>query len=281
MTVFGSRTIRPSSLTTYADCSRRWAARQLVAEIKEAGYRLRFEAPTHIGAAVGSGVHAAAAYTLGEKRESGTLGNDSEAEDRAIEEFEARAEHGLMWDDTTDTLGVAKRQIARMTKMYRRTLAPEIEPLLIEERLEGDLGDGWSISGQLDTLNGDPDAALRDLKTGTRQRANGVQYGAYVMLFRGHGYTVDRISEDYLRRVRIDREQPEPEEHPIAIGPAIEDAWALIEDIKRSARIFENRLSDPNGRAPHTAFRANPGSSMCGDKWCTAWGTDFCKAHRR
>ena len=231
---------------------------------------------------MGSGVHAAASYVLGEKRDRGTLGTEREAEERAVAEFEERAQYGLGWDETTDNVSTAKKQLARMTKSYRRFLAPSIEPLLIEQRLTGDLGDGWSMSGQLDTLNGDPDSALRDLKTGTRQRANGVQYGAYAMLFRGAGYSVSRLAEDYLRRVRLDKEQPPPEEHPVDLVPAMHDAWALIEDIKRSTADFEARVANPNGRhPPHTAFRANPASQMCADRWCTAWGTEFCKAHRR
>ena len=279
--LFGARTIRPSSLTTWADCARRAAARQLSAEIQAAGYTLRQEARTHVGAAVGSGVHASAAYTLETKRQTGEIGAASEAEDRAIQEFDARAQFGLGWDAVTDNVSTAKKQVVRMSKAFRTHLAPVIEPILVETRLVADVGDGWSLSGQLDTLNGDPDSALRDLKTGARQRGNGVQYGAYTMLFRGHGYQVSRISEDFLPRVRLDKEQPAPIPTAIDLQAAIYDAWEIIDEIKRTTAVFQTRLADPNGRPPHAAFKANPASQMCGEKWCSAWGTKFCTAHRR
>ena len=281
MTDFGPRTIRPSSLTVFADCARRWAARHLTAELESAGYKLNGDSQTHVGAAIGSGVHAAAHYTLEEKRLTGGLGADSEAEDRAIAEFDERSQYGVGWDDTTDSVPVAKKQIARMAKSYRRHVAPRIEPELIEERLEVDSGDGWGMSGQLDTLAGDPFNNLRDLKTGSRQRSNGVQYGAYTMLFRAHGFSVHRITEDFIPRVRLAHEQPLPRETDIPIAGAVADAWELLDDIKRSTATFEARLADQSGRAPHTAFRANPSSSLCGPRWCRAFGTDFCSAHRR
>ncbi len=279
--VLDGRTIRPSSLTTWADCGRRWAASVLHAEITQAGYSLRFQAPTHIGAAIGSGVHAGAAWTMEEKRATGSLGADSEAEDRAIAEFEARSEYGVGWDEVTSTLPTAKRQLARMTRSYRRHVAPSIEPLVIETRLEADIGDGWAMSGQNDVLAGDPDDVLRDLKTGSRQRSNAVQYGAYVMLFRAHGWGVRSIIEDYIPRVRLDREQPMPIETSIPLRPAIDDAWEAFDGIKRSTAEFERRLADQNGRAPHAAFPANPASALCGERWCRAWGTDFCHSHKR
>lgn len=279
--ILDGRTIRPSSLTTWVDCGRRWAASHLHDEIQQAGYTLRFQPVTHVGAAVGSGVHAAAAYTMEEKRVSGGLGADSEAEDRAVAEFEARSEYGVGWDDTTPSVPTAKRQLARMTRSYRRHLAPVIEPVVIETRLEADIGDGWGMSGQLDVLAGDPDNVLRDLKTGSRQRSNGIQYGAYVMLFRAHGYGVHLIVEDYIARVRIDREQPPPTETHIPLRSAVEDAWEAFDGIKRSTAEFERRLADQNGRAPHAAFPSNPASALCGERWCRAWGTDFCHSHKR
>lgn len=278
---FGPRVIRPSSLTTLADCERRWAAHALPDEVAQAGFVLHGRRPTHVGAAVGTGVHAAAAYTMEAKIADGTLGNETEAIDRAEEGLKAQMTYGVAWDAITADLPTAQKQVARMAKTYRRFTAPNVEPLLVERRLEGDVGDGWSVSGQLDTLQGDPDSVLRDLKTGAHQRANHVQYGMYAMLFRSHGYRVDRLAEDFIRRASLRKEQPLPVEVTIDIESAVSDAWESVRTIKATTAEFHRRLADPNGPPPEGAFRPNPASQLCGEKWCNAWGTQFCKAHKK
>ena len=272
------RRIRPSSLTTASDCPRRWAAHHLTEELLSSGYTMQPSRPTHVGAAVGSGVHAGVEYTLAAKRSTGDLGNESEAEDRAVQELRARAEYGLDCDETSPNLSTAQQQVARMTRAYRTYLAPAIEPLIIEERYEADLGDGWLLSGQPDTMTGNPDNLLRDLKTGTQRRVNAVQYGAYAMLLRAAGHTPDGITEDFLRRTKLKVEQPGPVVTVIDLATAAQDALDVIEDIQRATRKFSNRISDPNGRHPPSAFRANPSSPLCSARWCRAWGTDFCNA---
>lgn len=281
LSVSASLTIRPSSLTTAADCPRRWAAHHLSDMLATAGYELRPSRAIHVGAAVGGAVHAAAGFTMATKKATGTLGNETEAIDRAEAEFDDRAQYGVTWDQATSDVSTAKRQITRMAKTYRRQVAPDLMPLLVEHRLVADVGDGWEISGQLDTLAGDPDDIIEDLKTGTTRRANGVQYATYAMLFRTHGYTVRRIAEDFIRRVPIAHTQPDVERIDIDLAPAIADAWELIEAIKHDTAEFQARVADPHGRPAPNAFRANPASMLCGERWCRAWGTDFCRAHRR
>ncbi len=275
-------TIRPSSLVTFLDCPRRWAAQHLTEMVTDYGFRLNQTRPTHVGACVGSGVHAGAGYTLNEKRSTGGLGSATEAEDRAVGELKARMEWGVSWDGTTANLNTAQRQVARMTLAYRTHLAPIIEPLVIEERLDADIGEGWILSGQPDTMAGDPQRDIRDLKTGVRRRANSVQYGAYYVLLNAHHYQPVTIMEDFLPRVRVEKEQPPPITKSMPIALAVADALEAIDDIMRSTRRFEGRLKgDATGRAPQTAFRANPNSQLCGEKWCRAWGTDFCHAHQK
>jgi hypothetical protein len=276
-----SRVIRPSGLTTAADCLRRWAAHHLPDELLAGGYVLSAGRPLHVGAAVGSGVHAAASYIMVEKRLNGSLGNEAEAIDRAEAEFDDRGQYGLAWDGSTPDLSTAKKQLARMAKTYRRQVAPDLSPLLVEQRLDCEVGDGWTVSGQVDTLGGDPDDEIEDLKTGARQRANGVQYATYAMVFRAHGYRVLKLYERFLQRVRISDEQPDPVRTEIELEPSVQDAWELIETIKAATQKFNDRLNDPNGRSPAAAFPANPASVLCGAKWCRAFGTDFCRAHLR
>ena len=275
------KTIRPSSLTTAADCLRRFAAHQLTDRVAAAGYVINNPRPIHIGAAVGSSVHAAAAYTMLRKRSDGTLGSDAEAADAAQAEFDQRVEYGVSWDQVTDDLSTARKQIGRMTTAYRRNIAPRAAPVLVEDRLTADLGDGWTMSGQVDQMTGDPDAVLQDLKTGTLQRSNAVQYVAYGWIVKAHGYALRGIEEQFLKRVSLKKEQPPPLAIPIDMASHEADTWELIREIKMAADEFDRRVANPNGPPAPQAFRPNPASSLCSAKFCRAWGTQFCTAHRK
>ena len=169
-----------------------------------------------------------------------------------------------------------------MVKTYRRSLAPLLVPMTVEQRLFVDVGDGWTISGQADgVIASDPFQTIRDLKTGTRRRANAVQYGAYAVIWRSHNHDVQRLIEDYLARVKLDALQPPPLEIEIPIVEAAQAAWEAIERIKAWTAEFHRRLANSSGRAPHTAFPANPASNLCSSRFCPAWGTDFCRLHAK
>jgi hypothetical protein len=275
--------IRPSSLTTYSDCPRRWAARHLRQEAEAAGYTVARTLAMSAGAAVGSGVHAAAAYTLGQKIQTGgaSIGSDTEAEEAGIVEIRERVEReGFDRDQATPDLNTAEKQIRRMSRAYRRSDAVAETPLQSEERLEAAVADGVVLSGQVDALMvGDPDQTVRDLKTGVSRRANGAQYGAYALIWRAHGHRPQALIEDYLRRVPIAHEQPLPTAHRIDVQTAMLEAWETIGAIARAVAEFRRRAADPNGRPPNMAFRANAASSLCSARWCPAHGSDFCRAH--
>lgn len=279
----GSRVIRPSSLSTYADCPRRYAATHLGGIVQEAGYNLEASLRSHIGAAVGTAVHAGAAYTLEYKLHHGDdLGNAIEAEERADAALKAEVQFAPQWDETTASLSTAQQQVRRMVRSYRKHLAPTLTPLIVEERLEVDVGGGWRLSGQMDgVMAGDPSEQVRDLKTGTRRRANGLQYGAYAVILHSHGHPIRSIVEDYLARVRLDREQPPPQAFPVEVAPAAQEAWETIAAIKSAADEFTNLAADASARPPHLAFRANPASGLCSQRFCKAWGTTFCTIHAK
>lgn len=279
------RIIRPSSLTTYLDCPRRFAARHLRMDVVSAGYELNKPLPSTAGAVVGSGVHGGVAYTLDHWREHGTYGLDADAVEKGILEFRERVTlDGVTYDDTTRDANTAEKQITRMTRSYRQEVAPKVQPVLVEERLEADIAAGWVLSGQLDTLASvraeGQGERIRDVKSGAVRRANGVQYGAYALLFEAHGYKITGLIEDYIARVKITKEQPPPVEIKIELAAAREDAFETMAAVQRDVALFHERLADPNGRPANAAFRPNPGSQLCSAKWCPAHGTAWCRAHK-
>ena len=273
--------IRPSSFPTFAGCGRRWAATTLADLVREAGYDLRKNLPKHVGAAIGTGVHAAVAYTLEQKREHGDLGGAAEAENRAEAALVEGLQEGAIWDDATPSVGTAKAQTSRMVRSYRRHLAPHVQPLLVEQRLIADVGDGWHLSGQADTLAGGEGNRVRDLKTARALSNHALQLGGYGILLQAHGLDVAGAVIDYLPRVRLSQEQPPPESHDVPLRHAVAEAWDLLDAAKSAVTEFQRRAADPSGRDPAGAFRANPSSSLCGEKWCPAFGTSFCRITSR
>lgn len=261
--------VRASGLPSYADCGRRGAARMFREIIEDAGFELRRTTNT-VGAAVGTGCHHAAAYTLGEMIAGHGLGNESEAEDRAVSQLAAEIEHGVRWDDATRNADEGKRQVARMVRVYREAIAPTIEPVAVEERLNGIFDKALKVSGEPDCYEA---ASIRDLKTGKIARANFLQYGVYALLSRTHGRPVHRIGEDYLPRVSIKREQPPPERLSI-------DARVAEIEAERTLRRIAADLAEFRRSARPTAFPANPQSMLCSERYCPAWGTQFCRAHK-
>lgn len=270
--------IRPSSLPAWNDCPRRTATQLYRPLILSAGYELRTLDNT-IGAAVGRSVHAGAAFTMKSKIDTGELGADDDAGACALEEYSENVADGVAWDDATPGRNDGERQILRMVRSYREHLAPKIEPISVERRIECDLGDGFVLSGQTDQVVREMGGGVRDLKTGKVQRANGSQYGSYSLLVRAHGGTVEALVEDYLPRVRLKLPQPEPVSHKFDVAACENAALDTINDMKAAVEEFVRRLQQ-GGRPPEGAFRANPQSMLCSDKWCSAWGTAFCRIHR-
>jgi hypothetical protein len=268
--------IRPSALTGWLDCSRRAATALFWKEIRAAGFTLR-SMPRNVGAAVGTSVHKGAWLTLDTKLRTGEIGADKDATEIAVETFRAEVADGVMWDELTNSHNTAAKQIERMTRVYRVQVAPKISPIKIEERLEATIGE-VVISGQKDCLCREP-ADLRDLKTGKRASSHAAQLGAYSLLERSHGGEVTGLKEDYIRRGGL--KQPQPDVETLAYDPGVCEHLAMetIDDIRGSVIEFRERLK--TGRLPpENAFRPNPNSVLCSDKWCPAWGTKFCGAHR-
>lgn len=270
--------IRASSVSTYPDCPRRWAARHLKREIIAAGYDLN-ALPNGIGAAVGTSVHAAGALILMEKASTGRLPPVSVGTDCAVEMIRSGIREGVMWDQTTGNLNAAEQQVVRMTRAYAVGVAPKVEPILVETRLEAQISPELLITGQQDVLAREPDK-IRDLKTGRRGNHK-PQLGVYALLARTHGYEVKGIAEDFIERAAISKPQPDPVSFVHDLAGAESAAWAVIRHIQSDLKVWREGASEM-GLEPLDpwAFAANPNSRTCSAKYCPAHGTAFCREHQ-
>lgn len=258
--------VRSSSLPSYADCPRRTAGKLLAKEIAALGITLR-ETSQGVGAALGSSTHQAAAYSLNSKINDGSLGNAAHAMDLAFELYhEIQKTEGIVYDGATPTYDRAELQLKTLVNCYRKMVAPGIEPIEVEVRLEADIGDGFVLSGQFDVREIE---TIRDLKTGAASRAHISQYGSYALLCRVHQRTVDKIVEDYLPR----KKEPEPEYFYYDAEVAVNAARAILKRLKDDVAAFR-ASGEP------TSFIANPQSMLCSDRFCPVWGTAFCREHK-
>lgn len=263
--------IRPSSTVSWSDCNRRSAARAYPTLFKDLGYELR-DTLSSAGAAVGTAVHAGAAYTLQAKVDTGQPGNASEADDRAITSFRQEIADGTQWDAETPRPNDGEIQVRRMVAEYRRTVAPRTAPVAVEQRLEADLGDGFLMSGQADTLAILPDAIM-DLKTGSAERIHIPQLGSYSRLARAHGRLISVVGEEFIRRVKVSYAQPEAVQSLYPVEYAEQVSHRRIARIKADMMAFI-QAGDAN------VLDTNPMSALCTPRYCSLYGTPGCRDHR-
>jgi len=265
--------VRASSISGYADCPRRWAAKQLAGVVLAAGFRLR-QLHSSAGAVIGSGTHAAVAHDAEHKKEHGEPAPWKDVEDHGIAELEGRIDtEGVEWDDVTPNLGQAHQQVRRLARVYRSEVLSKIKPVAVERRLKARHHTGLIVSGQQDVVISDP-MTLRDLKTGKRRSANFGQYGSYSLLLRSHGQPVYGIVEDFIMRVPLDKPQPAAVEVSYSMEACEQQSETVL--CAASAALAEFMRS-----GSRDAFMANPSSALCSDRWCPAAMTGFCPFGKR
>jgi len=272
--------IRASYLSQYPDCPRRTAARIFRSEIEAAGFRLR-EVIRGVGAAIGSAVHTGAATILKEKARIGRMPSSDLGLDAARDQLRSMSHEGIVYDEMSRKLGDAEAAALRMTAIYRDTLAPFIDPMLVEERLEARAGAGLILSGQSDVIAREP-GSIRDLKTGKSIGFNRPQIGAYSLLARARELNITRAVIDFIRRVGNRQEQPPP----ISIEHDVDEVESAAANVLRAMNNDFRAFREGDSRrqiqpGDPWAFLANPQSKLCSPDYCSAWGTDFCKEHAR
>lgn len=253
-------------LPSWSECARRTAAKNYRKLVEEQGFQLRRLKPT-VGAAVGTAVHHAAAAVMRGWRD-GTP--EPDGFDGALQSFRDEVAPGAEWDDTTPNRQAAEQQIASLTGAYLNAAEHMAAPVLVEESMRASAGEGWELTGTLDLL--DEEGRVDDLKTGALARPYFQQVGGYVLLARANKRTVREAGITFIKRVRVGKPQPPAVRTTFDLDVATRSAWAVIEDVRRSVERFAEK-GDPY------ELRANPMSLMCSERYCPAWGTEFCRVH--
>ena len=270
--------VRASGLGEYADCARRWAAVNMTIELKQAGHDIHPRV-NGIAAAIGSAVHAGAAIALAEKARTGTLPPITVATDAGRDALRDNTAEGVEYDETAGNRSQAVTQVIRMTSAYHAGVAPFVNPILVERRLEAEALPGIVLSGQADVVAREP-GRVRDLKTGKTRGNHRCQIGAYSLLARTHGSDIVDAAEDFVPRVALSRPQPDPTTHIHRVAECETAADAMLRHIARAVQDFRSGAGlTPAGDPWH--FPANPNSKLCSARWCPAWGTSWCHEGRK
>lgn len=272
--------VRASALSGWSDCPRRAATRLFKNDILAAGYTLTLDLPRNIGATIGTSVHSAAALTLTEKAQSGTLAPLSTATDCAIETYRETAREGVTFDALTASSADAERQVIGMVREYQTVIAPQITPVAIEEQFEADTPFGLVLTGRSDVLAREDNGRLRDLKCSKKRGAHRAQIGSYAMLAKANGMTVTTACEDWIQRGSAKKPQPAARVFEHDVPGAESTAWNILRHIAHDIKTFregdEHTLpGDPS------AFMSNPSSMLCNPRFCPAWGSDWCTEHTK
>ena len=279
----GHTTIRVSSLGRYSDCARRWFAGIAPDEIKRAGFSIRDDS-RNIAPAIGTAVHKSAELVLREKAKDGKLPPVTVATDIAVETLREDIRQGIAYD-TQYSLNAddSMRQAAGMAAAYHGHIAPKIEPLMIEERLEAEVT--WAVepmilSGQPDVVAQEP-GQLRDLKTAVRYGNHNAQAGGYALLLRSNGIEgINKASIDWMPRVRSSKPQPAPQEKAVPLAIAETAAPNILRHIDQDLHVWRHGDAQ-RGLLPGdpAAFVSNSSSNLCSARYCrchSAGPNGFC-----
>lgn len=255
-------------LPGYMDCARRAAASHWRDDIVAAGYKLR-ETKKSIGGCVGTAVHSAASEMLESKKASGILPPTDDLADVGMESFHSEISDGVEWDDKTRASNVAEKQVFRMIASYRDWVNTKVNPLLIEEAMESNIADSAIMTGRIDVFT--VDGMLADLKCGKIQRQHHSQVGAYSLLLKAAGWDCNAVAVDWIPRESITKPQPPPVRQIYDQDEAEMAAWSVASKVVADYAEWEKDKDNV------WAFHANPMSQMCGERYCKAHGTDWCK----
>lgn len=261
--------IRASMLPSACDCMKRAIAGQFRNDIKKAGFILKEREPI-IGGAVGTAVHDGSEYTIKQLLLTGSHASKNDCIEVGMKTFKEEIKDGTIWDSTTTSGNEAEKQISNMVNSFYLQIAPSVQPASMpEKKYELQIGNDIIFTGSSDIeeINND----LHDIKTGVMLRSYQAQQGGYSIL-RQHakGLIAGKLIIDYLPRVSTRKAYPGATQKIYNRDTCEKLAFYTI---IRIAEIMRQFYTDYNS----DKIPCNPMSMLCSDKFCTAYGTKFCR----
>lgn len=251
------KSIHQSHLTMFLRCPQQFKRRYIKGEI----------IPPGIAARRGSATHKAAQVNHTQKIVTG--------EDMPVDALQDAARDEYVRLVTDEGVFIAKDQLSekekllgagldaatRLTKLYREALAPQIHPVLVEERIEIDAGLALPLAGTIDLVTIDND--LEDIKTADKSKNsneanNSLQLSFYAGLYKS------RMGEwPNKTNLRILVNSTTPKLQTLESSRSEEDWYRLLGRIDLMIRQLNTGLFPP----------CSPDSWMCSPRFCGYWFT--------
>lgn len=264
--------IRSSMLPTYLDCSRMAAASQFSELIKSKGYEIPEFNKSKIYTILGTCNHSAAEY-LCTRKIQGKQSN--RVEEFTLDKFDAAisVSENLEYEEIIPNQNHAVEQIKRFIKIYEKDVLPKMvfpENADPNDHIELSLRakiKGYDITGHIDTLT---KYSVSDIKTGKKLKPFHTQFGCYDLLLKANEKGLPKWNIlIYIKRVHKDKPYPGTQIIKLDTMFCYKESHALILKIIDDLDRFKI-----NGDS--RCFTANPQSALCSNKYCRAYGTDFC-----
>jgi hypothetical protein len=230
--------------------------------------------PPGIAAIRGTGVHKASELNFRQKIGSKQDMPVSDIQDAARDSFVAAARDGVFLpgadlSEQQTIIDKALDQTVTLAGLYGERLAPQIQPVMVEQWLDFQIPDtGIKVVTILDVL--DESGWLPDLKTSTKSKSQNdadINLGltAQSLALTSNGQPPAKISLENL----VYKKTPELQSLTTTRTKADFDqflflGWEMLGDLKA-------------GRFK----RAPVGHWICTPKWCGFWGTSDCRYTRR
>jgi hypothetical protein len=218
--------------------------------------------PPGVAARVGSGVHEAAHINNKQKITSRQDLPASDLQDAARDHYvKLVKEKGVFIpkdqaQEKNKILNMGLNSVVSLTKLYHTSLAPQIQPVMAEDRLEVEVGLAWPISGGIDAYT--EDKWLSDLKTAAKSKHqveadNSLQLTFYAGLL---AHTTGEWPERVSLEVLVNTKKPKHQSLISRRGP---QDWA---NLMLRLKLMEAQIL--TGLFPP----CDPGAWNCSVTWC-------------
>lgn len=232
--------------------------------VYEEGERL----PPGVAAMQGTAVHDGAAVNFRQKVETHQDLPRNDIVEAAVAKFES--ESAGMYVLTADeasrgvsaVLGDAKDQVASMAELLADEIAPDYQPVLVEQTVRIILPDAThDLLGILDLA--DDQNRVIDFKTSGKRKTQAEADQSVQLTFYGAGHRVIRGTLPDELRLEVMVKKATPERQIVRTHRGPEDFRALANRVNSVLKTVKTGLYTP----------APPGSWYCSAKWCGFWST--------
>lgn len=257
------------------NCMRRAIGNQYSKMLYEFGFKIRPIITTGAYAIVGTGSHSAARHLLIQKMHGKTI-SLSHAIDFGISEYEIEGKkyEKIEYDKVVYNKEAGILHIKKFTQAYYTDIVPKMsfpDKAKPNDHLELTLKKtfmGFNLSGHVDVWTGN---SICDTKTGAKKMAYHSQLGGYGLLIGESMFK--KLYINWLPRVSLSK--PYPGTKIIAY----DKKFAMTEAYTTIVRIID-AINKFKSTPKPSCFPANPNSYLCSEKYCRAYGTNFCEYYK-